>query len=906
VRGVKSLNQSLAKQFAGNDVDFKWDKHDNNKVKEELSTRKRSTIKRLPPCLPIHLKRFDLDYTTFQTVKLNERFEFPLELNMFPYTLEGRKYYDARGGSPVFVVGSGGGNVAVSSTAEDKSKTGTAGIKNNDQEKTKSKTLLRQNSGEEIDLMFVPESAPHPKEYYQYDLCGITIHTGTADGGHYFSYIRERPEDSIIIQNEDEEDTTTDGSETKKSSSGPKWCEFNDHRVSKWNVDLLEEDCFGGEGIRHHRNMHTGQTSTSKFQKIQNAFMLFYERRKTTLTVTETNTTSGNSSKGEECEEAKVGERTTSMAFLSSTLPKVMKAASKMIELGDKNSKRNFNMPPELYKEIWGQNLVAWKKRNLMDPQYSEFSQHIIGLKTNSKESQMAQLKFGTKYMLATLVNLPSVDDGVLRDWKTTLEKGYRTNPDAAKWLLNLVLDDSVLYTTVMTCDNKKTADATRMLMKEAMSAIAPIERDSISNLNADDIMSIINESNDMDFLTTDNKNFTRSKTVESKDGSKKDESKNQSLKEMVSSCASLKLVVKMMRVIKFDPSKSWPFEILHQFVNQGTPETNFILTSGVLLHLCRHLPFVNEQFNLPSTTRNSPSSSNILSSNGIQLLTTLIVSCTATNDDGKNPSPHQREPQRLLPENVLNILMTEEFVSYIKYKLLIDNDMKHYFYVLLEHLCWNNENFLQITLQYIASCYERANYKSISRLYNLSRSLINISDLLQVKRTRSIVNILLGGITSLMKNYQKVTDLGMYEFFTLACENRHVMSLLRDKSNTPVLHSFLKWFKHERENCQELRDHRAEVDGSVHLPWDLTTILCIENIIENDEKKIPQMTGYNYRKDDPMSIVGRRVEVFWSGSKAAYKATITKYTTKDGNHMGEPPPPNLFPQHTYPILFLF
>jgi ubiquitin C-terminal hydrolase len=95
VRGVKSLNQSLAKQFAGNDVDFKWDKHDNNKVKEELSTRKRSTIKRLPPCLPIHLKRFDLDYTTFQTVKLNERFEFPLELNMFPYTLEGRKYYDA-------------------------------------------------------------------------------------------------------------------------------------------------------------------------------------------------------------------------------------------------------------------------------------------------------------------------------------------------------------------------------------------------------------------------------------------------------------------------------------------------------------------------------------------------------------------------------------------------------------------------------------------------------------------------------------------------------------------------------------------------------------------------------------------------------------------------------------------
>ena len=74
-----------------------------------MPTRKRSTIKTLPPCLPIHLKRFDLDYTTFQTVKLNERFEFPLELNMFPYTLEGCKYYDARGGCPVVVLGGGGG-----------------------------------------------------------------------------------------------------------------------------------------------------------------------------------------------------------------------------------------------------------------------------------------------------------------------------------------------------------------------------------------------------------------------------------------------------------------------------------------------------------------------------------------------------------------------------------------------------------------------------------------------------------------------------------------------------------------------------------------------------------------------------------------------------------------------------
>ena len=26
---------------------------------------------------------------------------------------------------------------------------------------------------------------------YDYELCGITVHTGTAEGGHYYSYIRQ-------------------------------------------------------------------------------------------------------------------------------------------------------------------------------------------------------------------------------------------------------------------------------------------------------------------------------------------------------------------------------------------------------------------------------------------------------------------------------------------------------------------------------------------------------------------------------------------------------------------------------------------------------------------------------------------------------------------------------------------
>ena len=35
----------------------------------------------------------------------------------------------------------------------------------------------------------------YPKEYYNYEIKGIIIHAGTADAGHYYSFIKERTGD---------------------------------------------------------------------------------------------------------------------------------------------------------------------------------------------------------------------------------------------------------------------------------------------------------------------------------------------------------------------------------------------------------------------------------------------------------------------------------------------------------------------------------------------------------------------------------------------------------------------------------------------------------------------------------------------------------------------------------------
>ena len=61
----------------------------------------------------------------------------------------------------------------------------------------------------------------------QYELRGIVAHVGTADSGHYYSFIRER--------------------EPKAGSGHAEgWFEFNDRIVTPFNVDKIAEECYGG------------------------------------------------------------------------------------------------------------------------------------------------------------------------------------------------------------------------------------------------------------------------------------------------------------------------------------------------------------------------------------------------------------------------------------------------------------------------------------------------------------------------------------------------------------------------------------------------------------------------------------------------------------------------------------
>ncbi|CAZ81848.1 unnamed protein product [Tuber melanosporum] len=188
IKGKTNLQESLKAYVGGEHMDGD-NKYSCTECGRHVNAVKRTSLKDLPNGIIFHLKRFEFDLQTMHRSKINDKFEFPNCIDMTPYTTD-------------FL------------SAEEKGKV-----------------------------------APLPDIF---ELVGVLVHSGTAESGHYYSYVRDRLSDS----------------------ANPQWLEFNDSEVSFFDPSTIPSACYGGCDSMARDSM--GQTFT--VNKPYSAYMLFYER----------------------------------------------------------------------------------------------------------------------------------------------------------------------------------------------------------------------------------------------------------------------------------------------------------------------------------------------------------------------------------------------------------------------------------------------------------------------------------------------------------------------------------------------------------------------------------------------------------------------------------------------------
>ena len=142
------------------------------KCNEKRSAIKRTCIKKLPKYLCIQLKRFDYDWESNRSLKFDDYFQFPRALNVSPYT------YDSinKVSSKLSSINEDDGSKQKESSIKDDGKMDIGdyspmGASYRSQFKRK-----MQSSQEDNEIT--------------YELAGIIVHSGQANAGHYYSFIK--------------------------------------------------------------------------------------------------------------------------------------------------------------------------------------------------------------------------------------------------------------------------------------------------------------------------------------------------------------------------------------------------------------------------------------------------------------------------------------------------------------------------------------------------------------------------------------------------------------------------------------------------------------------------------------------------------------------------------------------
>jgi hypothetical protein len=285
---IGTLQEALSDFVKDTYIDAMWSINDGNistRVKLPSVSSATLSARSLPPHLLIHLKRFRFDYEKMRQVKVNDRLEFPLELNVWQYTAEAKQLAEdekemdmrwernAREGrdgdddgdeddGDVLLDGDKDDLEHINGTSSSNSSSSSSSSSNinnskNDNENSNSDSSSTNSCSSSVgddrscgncnSSSGISNLIDKQNDSCIYQLSGVIIHVGSARDGHYYSLVRERNKEMI------------------EKGMSHRWFKMDDETVSEFSIDDLEDESFGG-----HRHGP---------KKKQNAFILVYDRK---------------------------------------------------------------------------------------------------------------------------------------------------------------------------------------------------------------------------------------------------------------------------------------------------------------------------------------------------------------------------------------------------------------------------------------------------------------------------------------------------------------------------------------------------------------------------------------------------------------------------------------------------
>lgn len=371
VKNKKNILESLDLYIQGDMLEGE-NKYMCSVCNKKVDALKRVCISSLPDNLIIHAKRFEFDLEQMKRIKVNDYCEFPETLDMEPYTKEGLEKKEMKNAN------------------------------------------LR------------------PSSYYQYQLTGILVHTGTAEAGHYYSFIRERVPKSV-----DQE---------------PRWYQFNDSEVEPFDIKEIPKACYGGlETVAVWDPVQ--QKHVPRFSsKFYSAYMLFYER------VESINSPKPKVSTAEE-ESSKVPREIFTNIWNQN-----------MNFLNDKNI-----FDPDYFRFIW--NIISIEKDN-PSPPIMDYS-----LSPEScNDPRMICIQLGTCFLINTLSH--AKERAYLASYCEYVKTLFSNHIPACKWFIQTLLESSNQWSKqiLFLCTVSETRETLASLIIHVLKSLTPYEKDIYQN----------------------------------------------------------------------------------------------------------------------------------------------------------------------------------------------------------------------------------------------------------------------------------------------------------------------------------------------------------------------------------------------------------------------------------------